>query len=864
MTQIHIEVGGMSCANCASTIGDAVGALDGVEEVSANYATDETTVSFAPEQVSLREIYDTIEQAGYKPMAETISLTVTDMTCATCSETVEGAVGELPGVVSVDANFATDEARVRYHPKATSRQEIAAAVESAGYTPVQEDEDEKTDARESARGAETTRQLRLTLFGAAFSVPLSLLMMGHLIGLPVPEAPLGIDTGWWALALATPVQAVLGWQFYVNSYTALVNNRTANMDVLIALGSSTAYVYSIVVLAGLLSVGGLYFESAALILTFITLGNYLEARSKSQASNAIRELLELEADTATVVEEVDGKFGDEQEVPLSEVAVGDVLKVRPGERVPTDATVIDGDSAVDESMVTGESVPVEKAPGDEVIGGTINESGLLYVRAEKIGEETALQQIVQTVREAQSSQPEIQNVADRISAYFVPAVIINAVAWGALWYLFPGALAGVVEALPVWGLVGGGPGVISAFEFAVIVFASAVLIACPCALGLATPAATMVGTAIGARNGILFRGGDVLEQVRDVEAVVFDKTGTLTEGEMTLTDVEVIQPVGDGAGLIKDSQSEDPIDPSTLDEDDVLRLAASAESGSDHPIAEAIVAGARERGIEPTRPESMENVAGKGVRAGIDGATILVGSPRLLAAEGINSEPAESAMQALEAAGKTAVLVGQSGDNTGTVIGVLAVADTVKESSREAVTTLQNHGADVYLLTGDNERTARAVAEEVGIDPEGVRAEVLPEQKADAVADIQSDGTSAMMVGDGVNDAPALAAAGVGVAIGSGTDVAIEAADVTLMRSDPMDAVRALRISEATLSKIRQNLFWALGYNTAMIPLASLGLLQPVFAAAAMALSSVSVLSNSLAFRGYDPDQNYRLLERLR
>jgi Cu+-exporting ATPase len=661
---------------------------------------------------------------------------------------------------------------------------------------------------------------------------------------------------------------VLGREFYENSYTALVRNRTANMDVLIALGSSTAYVYSVVVLLELLT-GGLYFDTAAFILVFITLGNYLEARSKGQAGDAIRQLLELEADTATVVDE----DGTEREVPLEEVSVGDRLKVRPGEKVPTDGVVLEGSSAVDESMVTGESVPVEKSEGDEVVGGTVNRNGVLVLEATKVGEETAVRQIVELVREAQSRQPDIQRVADRISAYFVPAVVGNALLWGGLWYLFPDALAGVVGSLPLWGLVGGGPAAVGLFEFSVVVFASAVLIACPCALGLATPAATMVGTAIGARNGVLFKGGDVLERVRDADAVVFDKTGTLTEGEMELTDVVALGDDGavtDG-GALEHGEREAAFPDA---EREVLRLAASAELNSEHPLAEAIVEGARERGVELSEPGAFENVPGQGVRATVEGGTVLVGNRRLLREHGIDPSPADATMERLESEGKTAMLVGRvadrreatdraGGEDGGRVVGVVADADTVKESARGAVAALRERGLDVWLLTGDNERTARAVAEEVGIDPQKVRAEVLPDDKASVVEELQ-ESQDVVMVGDGVNDAPALAAAYVGIAIGSGTDVAIEAADVTLMRSDPQDVLKAIRVSEGTLAKVRQNLFWALGYNTAMIPLASLGLLQPVFAAGAMALSSVSVLANSLGFRRYDPDEDYRLLGRFR
>ncbi|MBX0288039.1 heavy metal translocating P-type ATPase [Haloarcula salinisoli] len=857
----HVDIQGMSCANCAQTITDAVTSVDGVSDANINFATDEGSVEYDPDEVSLDQVFDAIEEAGYTPITDSVTIGITDMTCANCSETVEDALGQTPGVVAADVNFATDEAQVTYNPAEASRSDLYDAIQEAGYSPVREGGDTNDgsdgDAREAARQEEIRRQLRLTLFGAGLSLPLLVFMADHLLGLGlVGDELFGVPSGWIAFVLATPVQLVLGKPFYENSYKALVKNGRANMDVLIALGSTTAYVYSVAVLLEVIA-GGLYFDTAAFILVFITLGNYLEARSKGQAGEALRKLLEMEADTATVVDE----DGNEEEIPLEDVEVGDRMKVRPGEQIPTDGVVVDGQSAVDESMVTGESVPVEKGEGDEVVGSTINENGVLVVEATKVGKDTALQQIVQTVKEAQSRQPDIQNLADRISAYFVPAVIANAVLWGIVWYLFPEVLAGFVDALPLWGLVAGGPvaaGGVSIFEFAIIVFASSVLIACPCALGLATPAATMVGTTIGAQHGVLFKGGDILERAKDVDTVVFDKTGTLTEGQMELTDVVVFdgegQPVADGGDPAVDGGQLTTHD--QLSEDDVLRLAATAESGSEHPLARAIVDGAEDRGIDVTDPDDFENVPGHGIIATVSNSEVLVGNRKLLRDNGIDPSPAEDTMERLENEGKTAMLVAYEGK----LVGVVADADTVKESAKDAVSQLQERRVDVMMITGDNERTARAVAEQVGIDPENVRAEVLPEDKSNAVEAIQNDGRKAMMVGDGVNDAPALAVAYVGTAIGSGTDVAIEAADVTLMRDDPLDVVKAIRISDATLVKIKQNLVWALGYNTAMIPLASLGLLQPVLAAGAMAFSSVSVLSNSLLFRRYTPDHDYELL----
>jgi Cu+-exporting ATPase len=863
----HLDVTGMSCANCSATIGDALESLAGVTEANANVATGEATVTYDSEETSLREIYDAIEKAGYGAVSETATIGITDMSCANCAETNADALEGTPGVIEAEVNYATDEARATYNPAEASIEGLHAAIEDAGYTPVRGDGDDEdgeasADARDATREAETRRQLRLTLFGAALGLPFLFVMLeAHFLGDVLPASVFGVEFGWVELLLATPVQIVLGRQFYENAHTALAKNGRANMDVLIALGSSTAYLYSIAVLVGLIA-GGLYFDTAVFILVFITLGNYLEARSKGQAGEALRRLLEMEAETATVI---DGE-GTEREIPLEDVAVGDRMKVRPGEKIPTDGVVVDGQSAVDESMITGESVPVEKGEGDEVVGSTINENGVLVVEATKVGADTALQGIVHTVKEAQSRQPEIQTLADRISAYFVPAVIANALLWGTVWFLFPGPLAGFVDAVPLWGQVAGGPapagGSVSVFEFAVIVFASSVLIACPCALGLATPAATMVGTAIGARNGVLFEGGDVLERAKDVDTVVFDKTGTLTKGEMELTDVVVF----DGDGSPVPGGEEATADGGRLtarkrpSKSEVLRLAATAERGSDHPLARAIVEGANARGMDVDDPDEFENVPGHGVETTVDGTEVLVGNRKLMTDDGIDPSPAAETMERLESEGKTAMLVARDGE----LVGVVADADTIKESSADAVSQLRDRGLDVMLITGDNERTARAVAKQVGIDPENVRAAVLPEDKSDAIERIQESGRRAMMVGDGVNDAPALAVAYVGTAIGSGTDVAIEAADVTLMRDDPVDVLKAIRISEATLRKIGQNLVWALGYNTLMIPLASLGLLQPVLAAAAMAFSSVSVLGNSLLFRRYTPDREYQLLGRIR
>ncbi|WP_394740880.1 heavy metal translocating P-type ATPase [Natronococcus roseus] len=852
----HLEITGMSCSTCSGSVEDAVGDLEGVASASANYATDEGTVEYDPVETSLAEIYDAIESAGYEAASETETLTVMGMSCSTCSGTVEDAVTDLPGVVRADVNFASDEARIEYNPNDMSLSEIVDAIEESGYEPVRDELEESQGAsqRERAVEKELRRQRKLVIGGGLLTLPFVPMMVDMLFGFvdvasPVPMA-IAHPPGWLEFVLATALMATLGKEFIVGAWRAFSNNRRANMDTLVAVGTSAGYVYSTGVLVGAIT-GGFYFEAVAFILWFITLGNWLEVRSKARAGSALRELLEMEADEATVVRD-----GEERQVPLEDVEPGDVLKVRPGEKIPTDGVVREGQSAVDESMLTGESVPVEKEEGDEVVGSTINENGVLLVEATKVGSETAIQQIVERVKEAQSRQPEIQRLVDRVSAYFVPAVIVNAVVWSVLWFLFPETLYGASAALgswiPVLEPVGGGPvvGGVPVFEFSVVVLASALLIACPCALGLATPAATMVGSTLSATNGVLFKGGDVLEQVRGIDTVVFDKTGTLTHGEMTLTDLELVgeRTATDGGTLTGLERKEDL-------ESFVLGAAATAESGSEHPIARAIVDGAEERGVEIGEVSEFENVPGHGVRAETDRGSVLIGRRKLLEDAGIDTEPAEETLIRLEREGKTAMPVAVDGR----LVGVLAVADEVRESATETVAALRARGTEVVMLTGDNERTAAAVARAVGIDPDNVRAEVLPEDKADHVEALQNDGSRVMMVGDGVNDAPALTTAQVGIAIGSGTDVAIESADVTLMRDDPADVLKAVRISEATISKVRQNLFWAFVYNATLIPIASLGLLNPALAGLAMAASSVSVMTNSLAFARYDPHEDYRL-----
>ena len=854
----------MSCATCSSTVEEAIAELDGEASVAVNFAPDEGVVEYDPSEVSLAVVYDAIEDAGYEPDSTKATIGIAGMTCATCAETNATAIEDVPGVLEADVNFATDEATVAFNPHDTSLSAIYDAIEAAGYDPdrqVDEDGKDLTEERESAVERELRTKRKWVIIGGILASPFLLVMVDMFYPGFLPEAILGVDTGWYEFVLATGLMATLGWHFIKGAYTSLVNNRQANMDTLVAVGTSAGYLYSTAVQLDWI-VGGLYYEAVAIILWFIYVGVWLEARSKARASAALRELLEMQATEATII--VDG---EEQVVPIEEIEVGDVMKVRPGEKIPTDGIVVDGQSAVDESMVTGESVPVEKGEDDQVVGSTINENGVLLVEATNVGEDTAIQQIVQRVKEAQARQPDIQRLVDTFTAYFVPAVIVNAVLWSILWLLFPETLYTVSAALGSWipllEPVGGGPiaGGVPVYEFSLVVLASAILIACPCALGLATPMATMVGSTISAKNGVLYKGADILEKARGIDVVVFDKTGTLTHGEMVLTDVvpidEAIEPDGgselaDGGTLV-DHRT---IDDSAIDEEMLLSIAASAESGSEHPLAQAIIDGAEERGLRLDDPTAFENVPGHGIRATIPQGDVLVGNRKLMRDNGVDPAPVEATMERLERDGKTAMLVALDGE----LLGVVANADTVRESARETIEQLYDRGFEVMMLTGDNERTGRAIGRELDIPEENVHAEVLPGDKADAIDEIQADGSRAIMVGDGVNDAPALTTAHVGVAIGSGTDVAIESGDITLMRDDPIDVIKAMRIADATISKVRQNLFWAFIYNTTLIPIASIGLLNPALAGIAMAASSVSVVSNSLAFMKWDPHDDYVFL----
>ena len=800
--RVSLNVLGMTCAACSARVEKGLRKLPGVQDANVNLAMERASVAYDPAQVKPEEMVAKIRDLGYDVAIERVQLSLVGMTCANCAARIERGLNKLPGVQAT-VNFGAETAHVAYIAGVVTPDDLVRKVKDLGYDAFLPQE-AGAGAEQAAREAEIGRKRFLFGLSAALSLPLLASMIGHIV--PTDNALIHwLGNGWVQLALATPVQFYAGWQFYVDSYHNL-KNRTANMSVLVALGTSAAYVYSLIaVLFPGLGIDGLYFETSAILITLILLGKLLEAQAKGRTSAAIRKLLGLQPKTARVV-----RNGAEVDVPIAEVQVGDVIVVRPGEKIPVDGVVLEGRSTVDESMLTGESMPVEKGPGDQVVGATINRHGTFRFQATRVGRDTALAQIIRVVEEAQGSKAPIQRLADVVSAYFVPAVIGVALVTFAGWYVATGDLTR-----------------------ALLNMTAVLVIACPCALGLATPTAIMVGTGRGAEHGILFKGGEHLERTHELDAVVLDKTGTITKGEPALTDVLPAEGV---------------------DADELLRIAAAAERGSEHPIAQAIGTGASARGLSVADAADFEAVPGHGIRAVVQGRTVLVGNRKWMRDNGLDPAPLEGELERLEEEGKTAMLTAIDGR----LAGVVAVADTVKETSAEAVAMLKAMGLRVIMITGDNRRTARAIARAVGIAEEDVLAEVLPEEKASAVKRLQEQGLRVAMVGDGINDAPALATADVGIAVGTGADVAIEAADVTLMRGDLRGIVAAIRLSRATMGKIRQNLFWALVYNTIGIPFAAFGLLSPIIAGAAMAFSSVSVVTNSTLLMRYNPQAGFR------
>ncbi|MFP7200961.1 heavy metal translocating P-type ATPase [Lysinibacillus halotolerans] len=790
--EANIQITGMTCAACATRIEKGLNKMEGVEQASVNLALEKSSIKYDPTKLSEADFERKIEALGYGVVKQKAEFEITGMTCAACATRIEKGLNKLDGVARANVNLALEKATIEFNPSEVTIADIVAKVEKLGYGAHQkQDEKEQVDHREQ----HIKDQQRKFVISAILSLPLLWTMVGHFSFTEFLYVPNFLMNPWVQLILATPVQFIIGKQFYVGAYKAL-RNGSANMDVLVVMGTSVAYFYSVyqaIITAGEHHDPHLYFETSAVLITLILLGKLFEAKAKGRSSEAIKKLMGLQAKTAIVIRD-----GIEKEVPLEEVVIGDTILVKPGEKIPVDGEVVEGTTAVDESMLTGESLPVDKAAGDLLYGSTINKNGFIKMTATKVGRDTALAQIIKVVEDAQGSKAPIQRLADKISGIFVPIVVGIAILTFLVWMIWvqPGEFTPALEVL-----------------IAVLV------IACPCALGLATPTSIMAGSGRAAEFGILFKGGEHLEQTQGIDTVVVDKTGTVTHGKPVLTDV-----------LVAKGQ----------DEETFLSLIGAAEKQSEHPLAQAILQGIQEKEIELGNIQFFEAIPGFGVQATVSGQGVVIGTRKLMEQYGINVTSVLPTMEELEKNGKTAMLAGINGQYAGLV----AVADTIKETSREAVRRLQEMGINVIMMTGDNERTAQAIGKEVGVD--AVIAEVLPEGKANEVKKLQQQGKKVAMVGDGINDAPALATANIGMAIGTGTDVAMEAADITLIRGDLNSIADAILMSRKTMKNIKQNLFWAFAYNTIGIPIAAAGFLAPWVAGAAMAFSSVSVVLNAL------------------
>jgi len=797
---ITLPITGMTCANCVSTVERSLKKVNGVTQAVVNLSNERATVEFDPSLASLPAMITRVKNAGYNVAEAEAELQINSLGDDNDVRRVEKALLALEGVESAAVNLITGKAIIRYIPTIISQKEIRVAVKAAGFEALELGANSE-DAEARARQHEIDQQRHLLLVGLLFTVPLFLLSMANDLGIipmSISHAPW---MNWVMLTLATPVQFYVGWQYYNGAYKSL-RNGSANMDVLVALGSTAAYLYSLPVTFGLFR-GHVYFETAAVIITLIKLGKFLEARAKGKTSEAIKKLMGLHAKQALVVRD-----GREITLPVEDVVVGDVVVVKPGEKIPVDGVVLEGNTSVDESMLTGESIPVEKSAGSSVIGATMNRLGSIRFEATRVGRETALSQIIRLVEEAQGSKAPIQKFVDKISAVFVPAVIGIALLTFAGWMLFGPPLSVNSD--------------VNEFTRALIKMVAVLVIACPCAMGLATPTAVMVGTGKGAETGILLKSSEALERAGHVRVVVLDKTGTITRGQPTMTDITAVNG---------------------WKEDDLLRLAASVEKASEHPLGEAIVAAAGEREIMVQPIARFEAKAGHGVTAEVEGRMVSIGNSKMMQEAAVSILQYVSQIEDLQAGGKTAMLVAVDG----LLAGIIAVADTIKEGSADAVRSLQEMGLEVVMLTGDNRQTAKAIGRQAGVDY--VVAEVLPGEKSARVKELQQSGKIVAMVGDGINDAPALAQADVGIAIGTGTDVAIASAPVVLISGDLRGVPRAIQLSRKTLKTIRQNLFWAFIYNIILIPAAALGFMSPILAAAAMAMSSVFVVTNSLRLR---------------